>query len=78
MNWVTTSQNQTASELRVNDVLTIFLVNDVLNVVSYYLASYPAAAGIYQKVTCLLASKRLPSLRQPDVKTEVALVLLRP
>lgn len=35
MNWVTTSQNQTASELRVNDVLTIFLVNDVLNVVTY-------------------------------------------
>jgi hypothetical protein len=33
MNWVTTSQNHTISELRVNDVLTIFLVNDVLNVV---------------------------------------------
>ena len=37
MNCVTTSQNQTASELRVNDVLTIFLVNDVLNVVTYAL-----------------------------------------
>jgi hypothetical protein len=36
MNWVTKLQNQTASESRVNDVLTIFLVNDVLNVVSYY------------------------------------------
>ena len=30
---VTTSQDQTVSELRVNDVVTIISVNDVLNVV---------------------------------------------
>ena len=35
MDWVTTSQIQIVSELRVNDAVTIFLMNDVLNVISY-------------------------------------------
>jgi hypothetical protein len=48
----------------------------------YFLSSIqrrtPPAAGIYQQVTCLLTSKRLPSRRQPDAKTEDSLVLSRP
>ena len=57
MSWVTTSQIQIVSELRVNDVLTIISMNDVLNVIIYALAFVQARHPDFRLIPVFLDAR---------------------